>query len=116
MGASGTKPPGKNPAASFEGRSFRHELAMVMTPACDLEQDFRIRFAEQQGHPQPSPDAEDHPNLISHVLVCDVYREASLRLPGVPEILKETAETHQSEPRRAIPPPLISTYRRAPTR
>lgn len=71
MYPSGPPPPG---GLSTNIYSIRHQWMVVMSPLCDLEQDFkRVRFPHGQiEEPSVYTDSDD-PNTVSHVLLCDAY-------------------------------------------
>ncbi len=65
-----------------------HDLMVVMTALCDLEQDFKRRVAiatEHEGRANPEageapiPQFPDHPHLVPHVLLCDAFERSKVR-------------------------------------
>lgn len=74
-------------------QSIRHLLMIVMTAVCDLEWDYAIRFpkgtdsGESEAAIQSSASQsleQEHPTLVPHVLLCEVYEEGTIRhrVPG----------------------------------
>ncbi len=74
--------------SSFRTSAAKRSLARVsisssfgrptLSQDCDLEQDIDLRFPVD-GHP-PTVDAiEQHPNALSHVLLCDALEEKEIR-------------------------------------
>jgi len=67
-------------ASNVEGEipmlTVSHEIAVVLTADCDLEQDFSCRSAKQASY--------GHPQLVAAVLLCDVFTEAEIhpKMPG----------------------------------
>ena len=68
---SGLPPPD---GLSTQIHSIRHQWMVVMSPLCDLEQDFkRVRFPQGRiEEPSVYTDYQDT-NTVSHVLLCDAY-------------------------------------------
>lgn len=58
-----------------------YPLLIVMTADCDLEWDFKARFPDEQSQAQyqTSPNIEDSPKLITHVLFCSVFEKGKIR-------------------------------------
>lgn len=80
-------PPVENTeGSSFEVHSDYHSLMVVMSPDCDLEQDFFVRFPDPHAQEQYQPVIEDEspPAIIPHVLLGDLYEESEIksRIPG----------------------------------
>ncbi|MDP2673713.1 MAG: hypothetical protein Q8Q00_02265 [Dehalococcoidia bacterium] len=59
--------------STIEFRSYYHRLAIVMTPDCDLEWDCQARSETDEA------EESDHPQLLPHVLLCDVYGTSEIR-------------------------------------
>src|SRR5713101_8242716 len=72
--------------SSFEIDSNHHPLMVVMSPDCDLEQDFKVRFATPEAREQYHSETVDEtlPAVIPQVLLCDLYEESQIkeRMPG----------------------------------
>ena len=66
-----------------EIHSKLYPLVLVMTAVCDLYQDFAARFPDDEARQLYSPRIADEsdPALISHVLLCEVYRRNEFRVP-----------------------------------
>ncbi len=65
----------------FHINSIHHSLMIVMTAACDLEQDYRARFPDglAEGPYVPTTLCENNPTLVPHVLLCEAYLEGEIR-------------------------------------
>lgn len=61
--------------------SVHHPLVIVVSSACDLEQDFKVRLPTRpgEGHGMSEDELGRHPAIIPHVLFCDVYQEPDIR-------------------------------------
>lgn len=71
--------------SSFEVHSDYHPLMVIMSPDCDLEQDFKVRFPNPQDQEQYQSVTVDEslPAIIPQVLLCDLYEESEIR-PRIP--------------------------------
>lgn len=62
--------------------SVRHELAVVMTPDCDLLWDFAARFKSEDAQTALDPEdpaIETAAVAVPHVLLCEAYAEEDAR-------------------------------------
>lgn len=72
-------PPVELPEGSAVGlHSDLHPRLMVMTAECDLVWDYQARL-ELRKQGEPGQSARDHPSLIPHILLCDLYEEPEIR-------------------------------------
>ena len=80
-------PPTEQPQdASFPVTSLLHDLMVVMSPDCDLEWDYFLRFPkpEHAAGYQPAPGIESQSKYLPHVLLCDAHPdEELLAMPGM---------------------------------
>lgn len=73
-------PPRKIPwGQSVRVRSVMRDLVVVLTPDCDLEWDYDMRFLELGGSDRGGNDPESHPQAVSQVLVCQLYDREQIR-------------------------------------
>jgi hypothetical protein len=58
-----------------EYQLHRHPIMIVMTAECDLVRDYEARFDE----PEELVPEVDHPRLLPHLLLCEVYEHSRIR-------------------------------------
>lgn len=105
-------------------RNVRHALVIMLSPACDLEWDFKARFPEDSSaqsstSPVMSGAAdlqahsmdESHGALMPHTILCDVYtRDEVLPLVNNAGVLKRV-EKHQDERYQYFPSAFVGEER-----
>lgn len=78
--------------------TFVHGLSMVMSPACDLEWDFKARFPtpETQRTLVPTPEPDNPDNLLPAIILCDVFEHAVIRprFEGKSDIFRRIKGNH----------------------
>jgi hypothetical protein len=54
---------------------------VILSPDCDLEQDFNSRFHDERDNVNPDPVAREieEPHRLPYVLLCDVYERDQIR-------------------------------------
>lgn len=75
----------------------RHEMMIVMTAVCDLEQDYKRREQLQRESENQTNIMPDHPHLVPHVLLCDVFRRQDIRARFTSLTLWQRIEQNQDE-------------------
>jgi hypothetical protein len=71
----------KTEGSPIDIRSYHHPLMVVMSPDCDLDHDFPVRFPDLQAQEQYQSVTEDEslPAIIPQVLLGDLYKEDEIR-------------------------------------
>jgi adenylate cyclase len=55
-------------------------MMVVLSPDCDLEQDFNLRFTRVMDDAKDEEwEADQHPGAVGHVLLCDLFSYAEIR-------------------------------------
>jgi hypothetical protein len=92
--------------AEFPVTSLRHDLMIVMSPGCDLEWDFLLRFPtpEHAAKYEPVQGIEGEGKHIPHVLLCDAYPDEDLlNLAGMNKGLWKTITSNQDARYHRLP-------------
>jgi hypothetical protein len=74
-------PTEQSEGATFGITSLLHDFMVVMSPDCDLEWDFFLRFPDSKRAVSydPVPNIESAGKYLPHVLLCDAYPDDVLR-------------------------------------
>lgn len=80
-------------------RSVYHPRVIVVTSDCDLLRDFEYRSESrgQSGTESASNTDRDHPKLLPHVVLCEVYVREEVRGRFRPSALWDRIEQNQDE-------------------
>lgn len=89
-----------------------HDLVVVLTAACDLEQDYRIRFPADT-EPLTPEDIDSQRRSLQYVLLCDLYRESEIR-PQLPESWKRVSQNQEQRYHRLFGGPIADSERAIP--
>jgi hypothetical protein len=57
-----------------------HEWVVLVTPDCDLEQDYRLRFPD--GWTGAPADIDEEPGAVPHLVMCDLFIDLRSRVAG----------------------------------
>jgi hypothetical protein len=82
-------PPSAMLGGTYVGvESIPHPLVVALSPDCDLLQDYDIRFDADPDSVRPDLDMDQHPAVVTHVLLCDLfsYDEIRPRFEGLAEV------------------------------
>jgi hypothetical protein len=92
-------------------RSVVHDLAVVLSPDCDLDWDHQMRFVSFLSEPEGKVlDARDHPNALSRVLISDLqsYDEIRPRFKGNQDLWKRLLVNQDERYHRLTAAPITS--------
>jgi hypothetical protein len=64
---------------SVRVRSIVRDMVVVLTPDCDLEWDYEMRFVTFQADVKTEGSVEDNPQAVSQVLVCQLHDRDQIR-------------------------------------
>ena len=81
----------------------RHERIVVISPDCDLLNDFYNRFREDIGQLGETQERRRQSQLLSHVLCCDVYVKEEIRPSVAGSDIWKRVEGNQDERFQRIP-------------
>jgi hypothetical protein len=75
--------------------SVPHDLTVVLSPDCDLQWDYEMRFVSFLAeYPAKSADVNEHPSTVTHVLLCDLqnYDIFRPRFKDVPDVWRRVTQ------------------------
>lgn len=96
--------------AEIPTRAVRHDLAVVMTPDCDLLWDFEARFETDDaraGYSPESPSIDGLAVAVPHVLLCEAYAYDDARTRVKESRLFKLIEVNRDERYHHFPTALI---------